>query len=91
LGVYFYFSLQQIGFPDGHLTALDRVLKNIYPIYSVICILFASYFFYLNSIKVKALRVKKLKFSAIAFIIFIGLLLLLEYYLRLSIEHGTGA
>jgi len=32
--VFFYYEFSSIGFPDGHLTELDRIRKIAYPLFS---------------------------------------------------------
>jgi membrane protease YdiL (CAAX protease family) len=87
LGVYFYYDFQLIGFPDGHLTEFEQITKKIYQFYTVIFFLFTLYFFYLGR---KSKKNRKPKLTYIFFLVFIGLILIINYYLKTQLGNGGG-
>jgi len=39
-----YIHIQWLGFPDGHLTELDRFQKDMFPVFSTVSVLFGFLF-----------------------------------------------
>jgi len=87
LGVYFYYDLQLIGFPDGHLTEFEQIIKKIQPFYIAICFLFTLYFFYLGR---KGKKNRNSKLTYILFLTFIGLILIVSFYYKTQLGTGGG-
>ncbi len=88
LAIYFYCESQWLGFPDGHLTQVDRVRKRIAPIYQVVNAAFSFVFFYLGRRSEQGgsrSRIAVLLFSA-----FVTLILIVNLILAQCLEDGTG-
>lgn len=90
LMIYFYYDVQNLGFPDGHLTEYDKMLQGMYPVYMAICLVFTLSFFYLARKKESKSLNKWSKIAFILFGLFILTILLLYYYFGIHLDHGRG-
>ena len=82
--------LHFLGFPDGHLTELERAEIILYKISIGPMIILGIYFCYLGFIANKQSIKKKLMISIFIYIILISVIIIIDFYLRLHFDHGIG-
>lgn len=89
---FVYFELRYFGFPDGHVTALERALKPLGSVFIAASIAFAVWFGYLGWIAARGkLHIaKKLWISALAYAVVLLTLLAIRVYLGQHFAHGGG-
>lgn len=91
LPVFIYIThIKYLGFPDGHLTELDRAEKLLFNIFVIVSILFLLFSFYFGIIRMK---IKSL-FSFLRLFFFYICLLVIFYgiifYLSTFLKNGAG-
>ena len=79
-----------MGFPDGHLTELDRARKPLYKIFMLISFTFSPYFLYLGWISNKLVRNKHLLIFLLVYLLLIVALVCVDYTLSLRFDNGVG-
>jgi hypothetical protein len=90
LTYYLTIEIQYTGFPDGGITDLDRARLPLYKVYLCLNIIFASasaYFGYAtpsDKIKRRAIAI------TVAFLLYAGLIIAIDYYLSLHLDDGAG-
>lgn len=91
LPVYLYIvHIQYFGFPDGHLTELERAQKILFQCFLWPDLAMGGYFFYLCYIASKRKMESKLFFAAIGYVCFIVILSCCNYILSTNLNHGIG-
>lgn len=85
-----YLELQSFGFPDGHLTELDRAEAILGRVLISISVPVGLWFIFLGSIATRRRISKKLSLTIICYAIFVLLLLVTDLYLRHHLDDGVG-
>lgn len=90
LTYYLTIEIRYAGFPDGHLTVLDRARLPLHKVFLFLSIIFASASAYFGF----ATRSDKTKRRAIAtasaYILCVCLIVAIDTYLGLHFDHGAG-
>lgn len=84
------FYLQWFGFPDGHLTELERARVILYNIFTLLSIMLSLWYGYMGLKTTQSIAQRKLLtaiFIYIALLFFTGMS---DYYLELHLDHGIG-
>ena len=90
LSLFAWMTAKQLGFPDGHLTELDRARESLYEIFAGMNVALGAYFFYLGAAFRKQTKRARL---IIALLIFLGLVMtaaIVDYSLYLQLDRGQG-
>ncbi|TGK03676.1 hypothetical protein EHO58_14815 [Leptospira selangorensis] len=87
LSVYFFYERSLIGFPDGHLTALDRAFLWLYLVVGIQHILNVFVFIYFGlGYGSKWKWVFFLLFYSGSIFLYFGV----DWFLRTNLDHGVG-
>lgn len=89
-GGFLWLELSDLGFPDGHLTALGRLRKVIWPVFITINGLLTLISLYMLSRSVRHREVRTTTPAAVAFAAVNLSCWLLDFVLSLFFENGTG-
>ena len=82
--------IQYLGFPDGHLTELERAERLLYWPFTAVSIIlgiFLHYSYWKTYINKTG---RKLTIPVLLYFLLLIVFGLIEYYFRLHLEHGTG-
>jgi len=86
-----YLAADSKGFPDGHLTELDRAKQPLFYISSILSVLTGLSLFYLARLK-KAANVNRTFQRALIFLVILVLIISgLNWYFIYNLDHGVGA
>lgn len=82
--------LYMLGFPDGHLTELERAEKSLFTSFIIFNIILSGGFFYLGRPRSPINSSKKVYFILLLYIMVTITVFSIDYYFRQHLEHGGG-
>ena len=82
--------IKWLGFPDGYRTELEQAEKNLYQIFIWPGFALGMFFIYLGWTASKGRINKRLVISISMFILYVIITIIVDYYLRLHLDKGTG-
>ena len=89
--IFIYITyIQYLGFPDGHLTELDRTEKTLFNYFIIISILFIVISLYLGFIKVKIRSLFSLLMLFFSYIFILVIFYGISLYLSTILKDGVG-
>ncbi len=81
--VYFFLEYRSLGFPDGHLTSLDRIRQIMYPIFIVLSLMYC--------VHVYLIQQHRGFFRMLFWLLFLNALFFgWNHYAGMYFENGTG-
>ena len=90
IAAYDYVWLQELGFPDGHVTELDRARIPLYIVFIGLSILSGLCSLYLASIaSTERRRIRLLAIICLYLVVSLATLLI-DWHLRSYLDAGTG-
>jgi uncharacterized BrkB/YihY/UPF0761 family membrane protein len=88
--LFFYMGLQMAGFPDGHLTDLDKAEKKFHPYFIALSVACGLYLIYIALTATSRGIGKKFAGGAVAYLLMLGVTLAIEFYLSQTLDDGIG-
>ncbi|MRI01378.1 hypothetical protein GH721_12620 [Kriegella sp. EG-1] len=90
IAILLYLNAEAKGFPDGHLTELDKAEKPLYYFTSILSFTVGLFFFYLTKFKSNT-YVKRFFFPTLVFLVIVFLLIgCLDWYFITILDNGSG-
>lgn len=90
ISAIWFFHIQSMGFPDGHLTELDRAEITLFKVFSGLALPFVGYFVYCGRTHSSETGDKRFLTAAAAWTLITILCVAIEVYLGMHLEHGQG-
>ncbi len=78
------------GFPDGHLTDLERAEITLFKVFACVAVPFSGYFLYCARTHSKETADRRFLAAASVLILLAVLSLGLKFYLGMHLDHGQG-
>jgi len=88
--LYYFIHIKYLGFPDGHLTDLDKAQKCLYHFFLWPSIGFGFVFAYLRW-KVTSYEINKIMLIfVVIYLLFLLVIFISNYYLEINFDGGVG-
>jgi H+/Cl- antiporter ClcA len=90
VALFFHMTLQEAGFPDGHITDLERAHAKLYPPFIVLSIICGLYFFYIGiTVANRKIRSRFLA-GILAYLLISCITGAIDVYLTMTLDDGAG-